>query len=300
MITDHRNRTFEMVPLPSIRVLNPRERNQRVFDGIVDNIKSVGLKKPVIVTPRTDETGTDYFLLVCGEGRLNALRSLGEETIPALVIEVSDEDAFVMSLVENIARRQYRPLEILSSIRQLFEKGYSPASISSKTGLTPTYVSGILTLLKQGEERLLVAVEKGEVPLNTALDIVAAGDNDRELQTAMQDAYEAGTLRGKKLQLTRRIIERRRTLGASIGRRARRKSVDITKSSLVRVYEREVERKKMTLKKSDLTQKRLLFVASALRQLLLNENFVNLLRAERLDVMPKYLADRVWPERGSR
>lgn len=300
MTPEHRSRTFKMVPMASVRVLNPRERNQRVFDGIVENIKSVGLKKPIVVTPRTDEAGTDYFLLVCGEGRLNALRSLGEETIPALVIEVSDEEAFVMSLVENIARRQYRPLEILFSIRQLFEKGYSPAAISSKTGLTPTYVSGILSLLQQGEERLLVAVEKGEVPLNTALDIVAAGDNDRELQSAMQDAYEAGTLRGKKLQLTRRIIERRRTLGAAIGRRARRKPVDVTKSSLVRVYEKEVARKRMTLKKSDLTQKRLLFVTSALRQLMSDENFVTLLRAEQLDVMPKYLADRVWPDKVAR
>ena len=66
------------------------------------------------------------------------------------------------------------------------------------------------------------------------------------------------------------------------------------------MYEREVERKKLTLKKSDLTQQRLLFVARALRQLLVDENFVNLLRAERLDVMPKYLADRVWPEKVAR
>lgn len=295
----HRNSTLKMVSVAHIRVLNPRERNQRVYDGIVENIKTVGLKKPVIVTPRQID-GEEYFLLVCGEGRLNALRTLGAENIPALVVEVSDEEAFIMSLVENIARRQYRPLEILSSIRQLFDKGYSPAEISTKTGLTSTYVSGILSLLKQGEERLLVAVEKGTVPLNTALDIVAAGDNDRELQSAMQDAYEAGTLRGKKLQLTRRIIERRRTLGASISRRSRRKSVDVTKSSLVRVYEREVERKKLTLKKSDLTQQRLLFVARALRQLLVDENFVNLLRAEHLDVMPRYLADRVWPEKVAR
>lgn len=295
----HRDSTLKMVPVAHIRVLNSRERNQRVYDGIVENIKTLGLKKPVIVTPR-QEDGEEYFLLVCGEGRLNALRTLGEDVIPALVVEVSDEEAFIMSLVENIARRQYRPLEILSSIRQLFDRGYSPAEISTKTGLTSTYVLGILSLLKLGEERLLVAVEKGTVPLNTALDIVAAGDNDRELQSAMQDAYEAGTLRGKKLQLTRRIIERRRTLGASISRRARRKSVDVTKSSLVRVYEREVERKKLTLKKSDLTQQRLLFVASALRKLLVDENFVNLLRAEHLDVMPRYLADRVWPEKVAR
>lgn len=51
------------------------------------------------------------------------------------------------------------------------------------------------------------------------------------------------------------------------------------------------------MRKADLTQKRLLFVTSALRQLLGNEHFVNLLRAEQLDVMPMYLAERVWPDR---
>ena len=150
------------------------------------------------------------------------------------------------------------------------------------------------------EARLLVAVEKGLVPLNTALDIVGAGDDDKALQAAMQDAYESGRLRGNRLKMARRLIERRRTLGASISRRAKRATVDVSSSSLVRVYEQEVERKKMILRKSDLTQKRLLFVISALRRLLVDENFINLLRAGRLDVMPLYLAGRGWPERSGR
>jgi ParB family chromosome partitioning protein len=66
---------------------------------------------------------------------------------------------------------------------------------------------------------------------------------------------------------------------------------------LVRVYEREVERKKLVLKKAELTQQRLLFVVSALRRFLGSEHFVTLLRAEGLDAMPRYLAERVWPER---
>lgn len=296
----HRKSELRLVSLDSIRVLNPRDRNQKVFDGVVDNIKSVGLKKPIVVTPRSGEDGQPYYLLVCGEGRLNAFRKLGEEKIPALLIDVSDDEAFIMSLVENIARRQYRPLEILSNIRILFEKGYAPNVIAEKTGLTSTYVLGILSLLRQGEERLLIAVEKGLVPLNTALDIVGAGDDDKALQAAMQEAYESGRLRGNKLKMARRLIERRRTLGNSIARRAKRNNVDVSSSSLVRVYEQEVERKKMILRKSDLTQKRLLFVTSALRKLTANENFVNLLRAEHLDMMPVYLAERVWPDRGIR
>lgn len=285
------------IPVDSVRVLNPRDRNQRVFETIVESIKKVGLKKPILVTPRTDADGQAYYQLVCGEGRLSAFRKLGIEHIPALLIQADNDEAYIKSLLENVARRQYRPLEILSGIRQLSEKGYSPSDISRKTGLTPTYVAGILRLLSSGEERLLVAVERGAVPLNTALDIVSAGNDDAALQAAMQEAYETGALRGNRLKIARRLIERRRTLGVSMALHAKRKNVDVSSSSLVRVYEREVERKKLVLKKAEITQQRLLFVVSALRRLLGNEHFVTLLRAEGLDVMPRYLAERVWPER---
>ncbi len=69
----------------------------------------------------------------------------------------------------------------------------------------------------------------------------------------------------------------------------------VTSSSLVRTYQREVARKKATVRKAVFTPQRLLFVVGALRQLLAVENFVNLLRAEGLATLPKYLAERVWP-----
>lgn len=294
MTPKHRTSEVRMIPIDQIDVLNPRDRNKRVFEEIVGNIKTIGLKKPITVTPRTGENGAERFLLVCGEGRLSAYRSLGEATIPALVFAVSDEDAFIMSLTENIARRQCRPLEILAGIKQLRDKGYSPKEIATKTGLTAQYVTGILTLLQQGEERLLVAVETGRVPLNAALAIVGAGDDDKAMQAALQEAYECGKLRGRQLMEVRRIIERRQTLGRSVARATPRKMADVSTSSLVRTYQREVERQKMTVKKAEFTQQRLLFVVSALRQFFADENFINLLRAEGLDTLPEYLANRVW------
>lgn len=294
MTPKHRASEVRMIPVDRIDILNPRDRNKRVFEEIVGNIKTIGLKKPITVTQRKGDDGNERFLLVCGEGRLNAFRSLGEATIPALVVKVNDEDAFIMSLAENIARRQYRPLEILAGIKQLRDKGYSPKEIAAKTGLTAQYITGILTLLQQGEERLLIAVEKGRVPLNAALAIVGAGDDDKAMQAALQEAYECGKLRGRQLMEVRRIIERRQTLGRSVARATPRKMADVSTSSLVRTYQREVERQKMTVKKAEFTQQRLLFVVSALRQLFTDENFVNLLRAEGLDTLPEYLANRVW------
>lgn len=295
MIQHQSSGEVRMIPVDQIEVINPRDRNSRVFDEIVGNIKVIGLKKPILVTPRATSSGIEKYLLVCGEGRLKAFRSLGESTIPALVVNVSDEDAFIMSLTENIARRQCRPLELLAGIRQLQERGYVPKTIAEKTGLTQQYVQGILTLLHQGEERLVIAVEKGQIPLNAALTIVGAGDNDEAIQAALQEAYESGKLRGRQLMDARRVIERRKTLGRSANRNMSRSVSGVTTSSLVRTYQREVERQKAMVRKAEFTQQRLLFVVGGLRQLLADENFVNLLRAEGLSTLPKYLAERVWP-----
>ncbi|SED48858.1 chromosome partitioning protein, ParB family [Burkholderia sp. WP9] len=294
MIQRQQKGEVRMIPVDQVEVINPRERNGRLFDEIVGNIKAIGLKKPILVTPRATAAGVERYLLVCGEGRLKAFRSLGETTIPALVVNVSDEDAFIMSLAENIARRQCRPLELLAGIRQLKEQGYSSKAIAEKTGLTPHYVQGILALLHQGEERLVIAVEKGHIPLNAALAIVGAGDDDMAVQAALQEAYESGKLRGKQLMSARRIIERRKVLGRSAGRNMSGKTADVTTSSLVRTYQNEVERQKAMVRKAEFAQQRLVFVVGALRQMLADENFVNLLRAEGLATLPKYLADRVW------
>lgn len=285
---------MRMIPIDRIDVLNPRERNKGVFEEIVGNIKAIGLKKPITVTPRAGPDGTERYLLIYGEGRMKAFRSLGEKTIPALVVTVSDENAYIMSLAENIARRQYRPLELLAGIEQLRDQGYDKKVIAQKTGLTAEYVQGILLLLKNGEERLLVAVEKGRIPLNAALTIVGAGDDDKAVQAALQEAYESGKLRGNRLLQARRVIERRQTLGRSVARGTPRKLQDVTTSSLVRTYQKEVARQKQMVKKAEIAQQRLLFVVGAMRELLADENFTTLLRAEGLDTLPKYLAERVF------
>jgi ParB family transcriptional regulator, chromosome partitioning protein len=296
---EHRPSELRMIALDRIDVLNPRERNSRVFEQIVGNIQSIGLKKPVIVTPRPGSNGAHY-LLICGEGRFKAFKTLGHSEIPAMVMNVDDESAFIMSLTENIARRKFSPLELLVGIEQLRDAGYDKKVIAQKTGLSQEYVQAVLYLLKNGEERLLTAVGSGRIPLNAAMTIAGAGNDDKAIQTALQDAYESGKLRGSQLIQARRVIERRRTQGRSIARgvAARKPQGDVTTSSLVRNYQREVERQKLLVRKAETAQRNLLFIVGAMRQLLADENFTNLLRAEGLDTLPQYLADRVWA-RGS-
>ena len=284
---------LRMIPLNRIEVLNPRERDQQKFEVIVKNIGVVGLKKPVTVTPRPGPDGAERYVLICGEGRMKAFQRLGESSIPALVVTVSDEDAFVMSLAENIARRRHKPMELLNGIALLRDKGCSPREIAQKIDMHEGYVRQILELADKGEERLLVAVGRGQIPITVALLIVGAGDDDKAVQLAMQDSYESGQLRGPQLMYAKKLIERRQFLGRSIARAPPRRRADVSSSSLVRAYKKEVERQRMMVRKSSLAQQRLFFILGALRKMFTDENLVNVLRLEGLDTLPAYLAERV-------
>src|ERR1700678_2052178 len=97
---------IKLIPIESIRILNPRDRDQKKFQSLVQSIKNLGLKKPIKVSLRTAEEGNDPgYDLVAGQGRLEACLVLGFKEIPAIVVAVSKEDRLLMSLVENMARR---------------------------------------------------------------------------------------------------------------------------------------------------------------------------------------------------
>jgi ParB family chromosome partitioning protein len=281
-----------LVPTDRIRVLNPRVRNPRTFADMVENIAKIGLKRPITVTRRTESDPQEYDL-VCGQGRLEAFIELKQKAIPAIVIDADESDCLVMSLVENCARRQHRPIDLMREIGTLRERGYNDRQIGDKIGVSPDYVGMIAGLLERGEERLVTAVETGLLPLNLAIDI---SKTDAEgAQRALMDAYTQKKLRGKKLAAARRLIEQREAHGKKIhpkqyGRDGRNRR-PLTSEALVRAYQKEADRQKLLIKKAELTQGRLLFICQAFRTLLEDDHFVTLLRAEGLETMPGYLQD---------
>jgi ParB family chromosome partitioning protein len=76
------NQTVQMIPVAKITVVNPRARNRKIFREIIANIAQVGLKKPITVTKHTDPDGEFRYDLVCGQGRLEAFKALGQGEVP--------------------------------------------------------------------------------------------------------------------------------------------------------------------------------------------------------------------------
>ncbi len=131
-------RHLKVIPIKTIRILNPRVRNRRNFNEIVESIAQVGLKRPITVSPRRSDVDEFEYDLVCGQGRIEAFVQLGQSEIPAMIIEAEESDCLVMSLVENCARRQHRAIDLLEDISTLRRRGYNDRDIAEKIGVSLT------------------------------------------------------------------------------------------------------------------------------------------------------------------
>lgn len=281
----------EMIPIDRITVVNPRLRNKKVFKGIVENIAEVGLKRPITVTSRHGENGPLYDL-VCGQGRLEAFRQLGQLEVPALIVTADQEDCFVASLVENCARRQHQAVDLLQDILGMRGRGYSDNEIAAMTGLSANYVYIVGRLLERGERRLVAAVEAGYLPISVALEICEA--DDQGVQAALHKAYEDNLLRGRALIAARRLVDVRKRSGkAAKLTKLVGKDAATTPEGLVKAFQEDTERKRMMIRKTEATRNRLVFIVEALSQLSNDETFVAILEDEGLATIPARLADRI-------
>lgn len=285
---------IEMIAVDDVYILNPRIRNKKVFDGIIDNIAKVGLKRPITVTLSKSNKGKTYDL-VCGQGRLEAFKTCGQRHIPAMIIDATEEEALIMSLVENLARRQHHTLDLLQGIEILNKQGYKAKEIAEKTGLSYEYVQDILNLMDRSEERLLAAVEAGRMPISVAIKIAETSDDD--IQHALHELYETKQLRGAKLLYAQRLIESRRARGKNRRvdspnrKRLRNNRGNVTAQEILKIYHKEVDRKRLLTRKAEQANNRMLFVLEALKRLFKDEHFNTLLKAEGLTTLPKPLAE---------
>ena len=282
-----------MIPIEEIHVLNPRQREKKKFEQIVHSIKNQGLKMPIKVSRRAeDEPAGPKYDLVCGQGRMEAFVALGYHEIPARVVAIPKGERMILSLVENIARRNPSPLDLIREIERLRGEGDSKNEIGKKLNIAGATVSGLLLLRKSGEERLLAAILAETIPLWVAMEIVKA--DTPEMQHELLEGFESKQLNYLSLRMIRRLIEKRRLLGKKKGDGARTSRTHSQK--IVATFQLETQRQKLMIKKSTVCEERLGQVISAFNKLLADEHFMTLLRAEALETIPKYLWSKLTPQ----
>lgn len=281
-----------MIPIAEIHILNPRHRDKKKFELIVQSIRNLGLKMPITVSLRAaDEPEGLKYDLVCGQGRMEAYLALGHTEIPAKVVEISKEDRLIRSLVENIARRYPSPMDLIREIERLRGLGFNNQQIGEKLDVSGTTVNGMLALRKAGEERLLLAALAGKIPLWVAVEISKAATI--EMQNDLLKAFESKELNYLEIRKAKRLMQKRRLLGKQNGDGPR--SSKTSSEKIIAAFRQESQRQKLMIKKSRVCDARLFNVVTAFNKLLADAHFLTLLRAEGLETMPKFLWSKLTP-----
>ena len=160
---------------------NP-EQPRQVFSEealaeLAESIRAQGVLQPILVRPITIDGQTRYEI-VAGERRWRASQLAGQRTIPALVREMSPEQALAIALIENLQREDLNPMEEAAGFKELRDRfGLSQEEISSRVGKSRSAVANTLRLfnlpgeiqedlhsgrMTQGHARPLLAVESPE------------------------------------------------------------------------------------------------------------------------------------------
>jgi ParB family chromosome partitioning protein len=278
-----KDRRYEVLPVDQIIVLNSRDRDQDQFSDNVKSIETTGLLKPVLVNERFRASEGKYEL-ICGEGRLIAHQRLGKKEISAEVIDCDRKQAYLISLIENIARVPPGTMWFGREVKRLRDAGMTYLEISRIIGKTETQAMAYVRLIEKGEERLLYGVDQGIFPLTFAFQV--AESDDAQTQALLMDAFEQGLVSTSNLRRVRNIIrDRQKSIGIPRHATAER-SRDYTVEELKKDIAKTCREKEAFVREAEMKEGRLVTLVEGLRTLRTVSEFIDLLRDEGLAEMP--------------
>lgn len=167
---------YQDVSLRVIRI-NPRNPRKvyegRNFDELVESIKMKGVIQPIVIRPVDENRDGTIFEVVAGNRRFMASlrvkdeRGLATPTIPAMIRNLSDNEAFEFMIIENLQREDLTDLEEAESFKGFIEnkKGERDsviAELGQKTGINPRYIRSRIAVLGL-PKYILKAWNKGRI-----------------------------------------------------------------------------------------------------------------------------------------
>lgn len=278
---------IKMIKVSDIRIVSSRSREAVKYAEIVESIRTLGLKTPIVVAPRTDENGVSYYDLVCGEGRLNAYSASGAETIPAHIIEAEKEDLVIMGLVENFARTNISKIGIIQEVQRLRKDGYNQMQIASKLGYSTNHISQVCKLIDGNKRKLLESVLRGKMKMTTAIVISECSD-DEQIQSALNDAYEKKELTMSNLRYISNIIRHDDNKAATRTAKSRRNG-----AAFIEACKKDIKNGCRFIKRAEISEKNLSFLRGAFGKILSDECFINLMLSQKIGTIPEILMEEV-------
>lgn len=236
LTTRHETPVGKMVPLSAIEP-DPDQPRQSMgdLDDLVASIRDKGVLEPILLRPlpgasgegdqladedEVDAPGALPFLggggaargpayrIISGERRYRAAQEAGLYEVPAIVFEVSEEEALEIALIENLQRKDLTPFEEAQGYRALIDRhGYTHEQIAESVGKARTVITESLSLL-QMPARVRQAVQALGIHSRSLLLEVLKAKSEEEMLRLLEEVSRQGLNRD---DLRRRMRNRERS-----------------------------------------------------------------------------------------
>jgi ParB family transcriptional regulator, chromosome partitioning protein len=185
---------------------NPYQTRRRIseqsLNELAESIRSSGVVQPVVLRPGAN----GRFQLIAGERRWMASKRAGKTTIPAVVRQVSNEQAMEITIIENLQREDLNPMEQARAFERLSrEFGLTQEQIASRTGKDRASIANFIRLLKlplQVQE----ALEDGRLSFGHGKVLAGLAGFPEHLEKAAQEAIDRGLSVRETEELVGRLL----------------------------------------------------------------------------------------------
>lgn len=183
--------------------LVPHEKNPRKVLGDLEeltaSIKQSGIHQPLTVV-ETDTPGV--YRVIMGHRRLQAAINAGYDSVPCIVVEMTEEEQLEAMLVENMQRTDLTILEQAKGIQQCIDFGTSIDDIAKKTGFSKTTIRNRTKILELDQNKVQAATNatmddyllldkvKDVAKRNKLLDLIGTNNFNLEVEKELQKQQE--------------------------------------------------------------------------------------------------------------
>jgi ParB family chromosome partitioning protein len=167
---------------------NPYQTRSRIkeesLNELVDSIRSSGVVQPVVLRPGPN----GRFQLVAGERRWLASKRAGKTAIPAVIRQISNEQAMEITIIENLQREDLNPMEQARAFEKLSrEFGLTQEQIAHRTGKDRASIANFIRLLKL-PPAVQEALEGGQLTFGHGKVLVGLAGFPQHLEQAAHEA----------------------------------------------------------------------------------------------------------------
>jgi len=197
------DRGGDVIQIDIRKILPNKNQPRKVFKDealreLAASIKEKGVLQPVIVSREADGT----FRLVAGERRWRASSLAGLKKIPALVKEVSSQDAIEIALIENIQREELNPIETATAFNSLMKDfKLTQEELSDRVGKERATVANYLRILKLPDE-VKSFINEGALSIGHAKALLSIEDRLELIEAARKIVRDGLSVRAAEALCT--------------------------------------------------------------------------------------------------